>query len=156
MRGGQPAAPRARKTVGMQRWVRGRREQSDIELAKAMFAAFIAQDAERMLALADGDISVAGAPIAERTGRSAPYIGREGLMELVRDLAKTWTDLHVMPREYIHVGGAVLVTATMTAHSQGGMLTGSVAWVYRVRRHKVVSVEVFRSRNDALAALDDW
>ena len=134
--------------------MRGRREESDIELAKAMLAAFLAQDAERMLALADADISVSGAPITERTGRSAPYIGREGLRELVRDLEKTWTELHVMPREYTHVGGAVLVTATMTAHSQGGMLTGSVAWLYRMRRRKVVSVEVFRSRNDALAALD--
>jgi ketosteroid isomerase-like protein len=138
----------------MQRWVRGRREESDIELAKAMFAAFIGQDAERMLALADAGISVAGAPIAERTGRSAPYVGREGLRELVRDLAKTWTELRVMPSEYSHIGGAVLVTATMTAHSEDGMLTGSVAWVYRVRRHKVMSVEVFRSRSDALAAID--
>jgi ketosteroid isomerase-like protein len=125
-----------------------------VELAKAMFAAFIAQDAERMLALADPGISVAGAPIAERTGRPAPYTGQEGLRELVRDLAKTWTDLQVMPREYRHVGGAVVVTATMTAYSQGGMLTGSVAWVYRARRRKVVSVEVFRCREDALAAVD--
>jgi ketosteroid isomerase-like protein len=134
--------------------VRGRREESDIELAKGMFAAFIAQDAERMLALAGPGISVAGAPIAERTGRSAPYVGQEGVRDLLRDLSKTWTDLRVMPREYRHVGGAVLVTATMSAHSSEGMLTGSVAWVYRVRRRKVVSVEVFRCREDALAAVD--
>jgi hypothetical protein len=118
-----------------------------------MFDAFLAQDTERMLALADPSISVAGAPIAERTGRPAPYLGQEGLRQLVRDLAKTWTEVRVMPQEYRHVGGAVLVTATLAAHSQGAMLTGSVAWVYRVRRRKVVSIEVFRSRDDALAAV---
>jgi hypothetical protein len=59
----------------------------------------------------------------------------------------------VTPQEYRAVGGAVLVSATLTAHSSSSMLTGSVAWVYRVRRRRVVSVEVFRCSGDALAAL---
>jgi len=41
----------------------------------------------------------------------------------------------------------------LSAHSQAAMLTGSVAWVYRLRRRKVVSVEVFRCEADALASL---
>jgi ketosteroid isomerase-like protein len=120
----------------------------------AMFAAFAAKDTERMLALADRGIFVAGGPLAERTGRPNPYRGHAGLEELVHDLAKLWGELRVTPREYGHLGGAVLVTATLDAHSQGKMLTGSVAWIYRVRRRKVVSVEVFRSRSEALAVLD--
>lgn len=116
-----------------------------------MFAAFTAEDAERMLALAVADIFVEGGPIAERTGRLDPYRGHEGLRELVRDLAKTWKELRVIPREYRHLGGAVLVTATMAAHSQGETMSGSVAWIYRMRRGKIVSIEVFRSEGEALA-----
>jgi hypothetical protein len=118
-----------------------------------MVAAFTAQDADRMIALSGRDIFVAGGPITERTGRSDPYRGHDGLRELVGDLAKSWSEVVVTPQEYRPVGGAVLVTATLTAHSQASMLTGSVAWVYRVRRRKVVSVEVFRSCDDALATL---
>jgi ketosteroid isomerase-like protein len=135
------------------RWARGKRDERDIEVAVAMFAAFTAQNTERMVALADPGVFVAGAPIAERTGRPDPYLRHEGLRELVRDLATTWTELRVTPREYRHLGGAVLVTATVTAHSQGAMLTGSVAWIYRMRRGKVASIEVFRSGTDALSAV---
>jgi ketosteroid isomerase-like protein len=118
-----------------------------------MFAAFAAQDRERMLALAHPDVIVEGGHLAERTGRRDPYRGHEGLTELLSDLAKVWEELEVTPREYRRVGRAVLMTATLSAHSQGAMLTGSVAWIYRMRRRKVVSIEVFRCRDDALSAL---
>jgi hypothetical protein len=139
--------------VSDDRDLRGRRGQRNIEVARAMVDAFIAQDTERMIGLSDPRISVAGGPIAERTGRTDPYCGHEGLRELARDLAKTWSEVVVTPQEYRAVGGAVLVSATLTAHSSSLMLTGSVAWVYRVRRRKVVSVEVFRCSSDALATL---
>jgi hypothetical protein len=142
-----------RAAVSDDRDVRGRRGQRNIEAARAMFGAFIAQDTERMIGLSDPRISVAGGPIAERTGRTDPYRGHEGLRELARDLAKTWSEVVVTPQEYRAIAGAVLVSATLTAHSSSSMLTGSVAWVYRVRRRKVVSVEVFRCYDDALATL---
>jgi ketosteroid isomerase-like protein len=124
-----------------------------VDVATAMFAAFTAQDPDQMVALTDPDVSVAGAPIAERTGRSDPYRGHEGIRDLVRDLAETWSEVHVAPQEYRPIGDAVLVIATLSAHSQAAMLTGSVAWVYRLHRRKVVSVEVFRCEADALASL---
>jgi hypothetical protein len=142
------------RAISWRRRVRRRRTKSDIQVATAMVAAFAAQDIERMVALTDPGIVVAGGPLTERSGRTSPYRGHEGLSELLRDLAKFWGELRVNPREYRHVGGAVLVTATLAAHAQGAMLTGSVAWIYRVRRRKVVSVEVFRSGGEALAALD--
>lgn len=142
-----------RRTISRRRWGRRRRDESDIQVAQAMFAAFAAQDTERMLALTDPGIFVAGGPIAELTGRPDPYRGHEGLRELLRDLAKIWEELLVTPREYRPVGGAVLVTATLAGHSQAATLTGSVAWIYRMRRRKIVSVEVFRSGSEAVAAL---
>jgi len=119
-----------------------------------MFAAFVAQDSDRMLALAHPRVVVHGGHLAERTGRRDPYRGHDGLTELLSDLGKVWDELEVTPREYRQVGRAILMTATMNAHSQGAMLTGSVAWIYRMRRRKVISIEVFRCRDDALAAID--
>jgi ketosteroid isomerase-like protein len=119
-----------------------------------MFAAFAAQDRERMLSLAHPRVVVDGGHLAERTGRRDPYRGHDGLTELLGDLAKVWDELEVTPREYRRVGRAVLMTATLAAHSRGTMLTGSVAWIYRMRRRKLVSIEVFRCRDDALAAID--
>lgn len=106
-----------------------------------------------MLALADPRIRVHGGSLAERIGRRDLYHGREGLSELLNDVAKVWADLEVTPQEYRQVGGAVLVTGTLSARSEGATLTGSVAWVYRMHRRKVVSIEIFRSRDDALSAL---
>ena len=107
-----------------------------------------------MLALADRRIYVDGGQLAERTGRQAPYRGHQGLSDLLTDLAQVWEELEVTPREYQRVGRAVLMTATLTARSDGAMLAGSVAWIYRMRRRRVVSIQVFRHREDALAAID--
>jgi ketosteroid isomerase-like protein len=119
-----------------------------------MFAAFAAQDRERMLSLVHPRVVVDGGHLAERTGRRDPYRGHDGLTELLSDLAKVWDGIEVTPREYRCVGRAVLMTATLAAHSQGAMLTGSVAWIYRMRRRKVVSIQVFRCLDDALAAIE--
>jgi pimeloyl-ACP methyl ester carboxylesterase len=134
--------------------VRGRHKASDVRVANAMFTAFAEHDAERMLGLADPGISVDVGEFGERTGRGAPYEGHAGLSELLSDLATIWKDLQVTPLEYHHIGRSGLVTATLEGHSQGAMLTGSVAWVYRVRRRKVVAIQVFRCRDDALAAVE--
>jgi ketosteroid isomerase-like protein len=134
--------------------MRERGSESDIQVAMAMVAAFAARDMARMLAIADPGIVIAAGHLVERTGRTDSYRGHEGLSELLRDLANIWEDLRVTPREYRHLGGAVVVTATLAAHSDGAMLLGSVAWIYRVRRGRIVSIEVFRSGGDALAALN--
>lgn len=142
------------RTLSPRRWARARQEASDVQIAGAMFAAFAAQDRERMLALAHPRVVVDGGHLAERTGRTDLYLGHDGLKDLLSDLARVWEELEVTPRESRRVGRAVLMTATLAAHSQGATLTGSVAWIYRMRRRKVVSIEVFRCREDALAAID--
>jgi hypothetical protein len=124
-------------------------------VASEFVAAFAGHDRSRMLALADPRISVVAGHLAERTGRRDPYHGHDGLGELLDDVTKAWTELEVTPQEYLHAGRAVLVTGTLSARSEGAMLTGSVAWIYRMRRRKVVSIEIFRCRDDALAAIEE-
>ena len=59
---------------------------SDIEVVKAIFAAFAARDVEAVLALADPDVEFT-AVTGEDAGRTEPYRGHDGMRQYFRDVA---------------------------------------------------------------------
>jgi ketosteroid isomerase-like protein len=126
---------------------------TDIELVKAMFAAFAARDLETVLSLADPDIEFT-AVTGEHAGRTDPYRGHDGLREYFRDVAAVWEELRLTPREFREEGGLILVTGKVSARSQRRTVTGSTGWVWRVRDGKVVYARVYASAADAVAALE--
>jgi ketosteroid isomerase-like protein len=126
---------------------------SDIEVVKAMFAAFAARDVETVLTLADPDIEFT-AVTGEHAGRTDPYRGHNGLREYFRDVAAVWEELRLTPREFREEGGLILVTGKVSARSQRRTVTGSTGWVWRVRDGKVVYARVYASAADAVAALE--
>jgi ketosteroid isomerase-like protein len=126
---------------------------TDIELVKAMFAAFAARDLETVLSLADPEIEFTTVT-GEHAGRTEPYRGHDGLREYFRDVAAVWEELRLTPREFREEGGLILVTGKVSARSQRRTVTGSTGWVWRVRDGKVVYVRVYASAADAVAALE--
>jgi ketosteroid isomerase-like protein len=126
---------------------------TDIELVKAMFAAFAARDLETVLSLADPEIEFT-AVTGEHAGRTDPYRGHDGLREYFRDVAAVWEELRLTPREFREEGGLILVTGKVSARSQRRTVTGSTGWVWRVRDGKVVYARVYASAADAVAALE--
>ena len=126
---------------------------TDIELVKAMFAAFAARDLETVLGLADPEIEFT-AVTGELAGRTDPYRGHDGLREYFRDVAAVWEELRLTPREFREEGGLILVTGKVSARSQRRTVTGSTGWVWRVRNGKVVYARVYASAADAVAALE--
>ena len=126
---------------------------TDIELVKAMFAAFAARDLETVLSLADPEIEFT-AVTGEQTGRTEPYRGHDGLREYFRDVAAVWEELRLTPREFREEGGLILVTGKVSARSQRRTVTGSTGWIWRVRDGKVVYARVYASAADAVAALE--
>jgi ketosteroid isomerase-like protein len=126
---------------------------ADIELVKAMFAAFAARDLETVLSLADPEIEFT-AVTGEHAGRTDPYRGHDGLREYFRDVAAVWEELRLTPREFREEGGLILVTGKVSARSQRRTVTGSTGWVWRVRHGKVVYARVYASAADAIAALE--
>jgi ketosteroid isomerase-like protein len=126
---------------------------SDIDVVKAMFAAFAARDLETVLALADPDIEFV-AVTGEHAGRTEPYLGHDGMCQYFRDVAAVWEELRLTPREFRRVGDVILVTGKVTARSRGRTVTGSTGWIWRVRDGRVVYGKVFASAADASAALE--
>jgi ketosteroid isomerase-like protein len=126
---------------------------TDIELVKAMFAAFAARDLETVLALADPEIELT-AVTGEHAGRTEPYRGYDGLRAYFRDVAAVWEELRLTPREFRTEGELILVTGKVSARSRSRTVSGSTGWLWRVRDGKVVSVRAYASAADAIAALD--
>jgi ketosteroid isomerase-like protein len=126
---------------------------TDIEIVKAMFAAFAARDLQMVLALADPEIEFT-AVTGEHAGRTDPYRGHDGLRAYFRDVAEVWEELRLTPREFRSAGDVVLVTGKVSARSRERTVTGSTGWIWRVRDGKVVYGRVYASAADAIAALD--
>jgi ketosteroid isomerase-like protein len=127
---------------------------TDIEVVKAMFAAFAARDLETVLNLADPDIEFT-AVTGEHAGRTDPYRGHDGLRAYFRDVAELWEELRLTPREFRPAGDLVLVTGKVSGRSRVRTVTGSTGWLWKVRDGKVVYGRVYASAADAIAALEE-
>ena len=126
---------------------------TDIEVVKAIFAAFADRDLDGVLAVSDPDIEFT-AVTGEHAGRTDPYRGHAGMRQYFRDVASVWEELHLTPREFREEGLFVLVTGKVSARSRGRTVSGSTGWIWRVRAGKVVLVRVYASAADAVAALE--
>jgi uncharacterized protein len=127
---------------------------TDIELVKAMFAAFAARDLETLLSVADPDIELT-AVTGEHAGRTDPYRGHAGIRQYLRDVAAVWEELRLTPREFREAGDLILVTGKVSARSRSRTVTGSTGWLWRVSEGKVVYVRVYPSAADAITALEE-
>ncbi len=124
---------------------------SDIEVVRAVFAAFATRDVEGVLALMDEDVEFRPMT-SEVVGRTEPYRGHDGMRMYFADAARVWEELRLTPQEFREVGKIVLVTGRVSAHSPARTIVGSTGWIFRVRDGKVVQGRVFRSASDAIRA----
>ena len=127
---------------------------TDIEVVKAMFAAFADRDLDGVLAVAHPDVEFT-AVTGEQAGRTEPYRGHAGMREYFRDVANMWEELRLTPREFRAVGDMVLVTGKVSARSRSRTITGSTGWVFRVREGKVGYAHAYASAADAIAAVEE-
>ena len=127
---------------------------TDIEVVKAMFAAFASRDLETVLGLADVDIEFT-AVTGEHAGRTDPYRGHAGMRQYFQDVAAVWEELRLTPREFRAAGERILVTGKVSARSRGRSVTGSTGWIWQVRDGKVIYGKVYASAADAIAALEE-
>ena len=83
-----------------------------------------------------------------------PYRGREGFEQYYRDRAEVFGGGAVHIRSVETLGDAVVVHARSTARGRasGASVEEPISLVYRVRHGRVVSLDVFRSQEDALEA----
>ncbi|MDX6555929.1 MAG: hypothetical protein QOD86_2124 [Miltoncostaeaceae bacterium] len=126
---------------------------SDIDVVKAIFAAFGERDVEGVLAHAGPDI-VFNPVTGNYAGRTEPYIGHDGLRQYFRDVAAVWDELRLVPMDFRQSGETILVTGKVSARSPARIVAGSTGWVWRVQGGKVVYIGVYESAADAMAAFE--
>jgi ketosteroid isomerase-like protein len=126
--------------------------RSDVDVVKAVFAAFAERDLERVLELCASEVEFI-AVTSDYAGRTEPYRGHDGIRQYFRDVAEVWDELRLTPTDYRVVGDQVLVTGRVSARSPARVVSGSTGWVWRVRGGRVVQGHVYASAEDAIAAV---
>jgi ketosteroid isomerase-like protein len=128
--------------------------ESDIEVVRAVFAAFTARDVEGVLAHSSPDVEFSSVT-GEHAGRTDPYLGHDGLRQYFRDLAEVWDELRIVPRDFRQEGDRILVTGRVSASSPARIVAGSTGWIWRVSNGLVVYARVYPSAAEATAAFEE-
>jgi len=87
----------------------------------------------------------------------ASYRGREGFIERSRQWRESWEEIETRPLEFIDAGdGVVLVPVAATGLGKGSRVPveSRHVWVVEVRDGKIVRERAFRSKAEALQAVE--
>jgi ketosteroid isomerase-like protein len=124
----------------------------NIDLARRAFEAFTKRNVEAVLEMVDPEVELV-APTASFAGRRDPYRGLAGIRQYFDDVAHIWRQLEVVPHEFREVGDTVVALGRVYGRGVDGLLVDSPAgWIWRMRDGKIVSGEVYTSREEALEA----
>ncbi|HEY6145767.1 MAG TPA: SpoIIE family protein phosphatase, partial [Solirubrobacterales bacterium] len=128
-----------------------RREQ---ELADRLYEAFNRRDPEEIVALCDEEMEFFPVGTAEEIGRTAPYVGPQGLHEYLLDVDRAWDELRIGQKVVERRGGSLLVRGRVYARSRHlGIRDLPVAWIWDLAGDRFVRGEVFRDPEVAVSRL---
>jgi ketosteroid isomerase-like protein len=87
---------------------------------------------------------------------SAEMRGHEGMMRLLTGQAEAFETLRIKPQEFIEVGDRIVVPVSFggRARHSGLDVEVSVAHVWTIRSHKALRLDMYRSKPEALKAVD--
>lgn len=121
------------------------------ELVERLFEAFNRRDLEEIVALCDPGMGFFPVGTAEELGRTAPYVGPEGLQEYLRDVDRAWDELLISPKVVERRGTSLLVRGRVYARSRPlGIRDVPVAWIWDLDGDRFVRGEVFRDPEEAV------
>jgi serine phosphatase RsbU (regulator of sigma subunit) len=124
------------------------------ELVERLYEAFNQRDPGEIVALCDPGMEFFPIGTAEELGRTAPYVGPEGLHEYLLDVERAWDELQVSPSAVERRGGSLLVRGRVYARSRPlGIRDVPVAWIWDLDGDRFVRGEVFRDPEEAVARL---
>lgn len=120
-------------------------------LVERLFDAFNRRDEEAIEALCDPGMEFI--PVtAEELGRSAPYVGPDGLREYFDDIGRVWDELLILPKQVESRGARVLVRGRVYLRSHElGIRDMPAAWIWEIDAGRFVRGEVFLDPEQAAA-----
>lgn len=128
--------------------------EEEQDLVERLYGAFNRRDAEEIVALCDERMDFFPIGTAEEIGRTAPYVGPEGLQEYLRDVERAWDELLITPKVVERHGTSLLVRGRAYARSRElGIRDMPVAWIWDLGDGKFSRGEVFRDPEEAIRRL---
>lgn len=126
----------------------------DEALVERLFEAFNWRDEDEIAALCDPGMGFFPVGTAEALGRTAPYVGPEGLHEYLEDVEKIWEELRISPKVIERRGDSLLVRGRVYARSRElGIRDMPIAWIWDVSGDRFVRGEVFIDPEQAVLRL---
>lgn len=123
-------------------------------LVERLFDAFNRRDVEEITDLCDAGMGFFPVGTAEEVGRTAPYVGPEGLRDYMRDVERAWDELLITPHVVERQDGSLLVRGRVYARSRPlGIRDMPVGWIWNLVGGQFVRGEVFRDPEEAAARL---
>jgi ketosteroid isomerase-like protein len=138
----------------MRQTARGLVAAADMDVVRAVFAAFTERDVERAISHADPGVELI-AVTGDQAGQAQPYRGHEGIRQYFRDVAAVWEEIRLMPGDFRQDGDTILVTGRVSARSAARVVAGSTGWIWRLRAGKVTYARVYPSAAEAIAAFKE-
>jgi serine phosphatase RsbU (regulator of sigma subunit)/ketosteroid isomerase-like protein len=116
----------------------------DQAMVGRLYEAFNRRDPAEIAALCDEGLGFFPVGTAEALGRTAPYIGPEGLREYLDDIETVWEELRISPNVVERRGDSLLVRGRVYARSRElGIRDMPIAWVWDVSAGRFTRGEVF-------------
>jgi serine phosphatase RsbU (regulator of sigma subunit)/ketosteroid isomerase-like protein len=126
----------------------------DRDLIERLFEAFNRRDADEIAALCDEALDFFPVGTAEAVGRTAPYVGPDGLRDYLGDVDRAWEELLVTPSAIERHGGSLLVRGRVYVRSRElGIRDVPMAWIWDVVDDRFVRGEVFPDPEQAILRL---
>jgi serine phosphatase RsbU (regulator of sigma subunit)/ketosteroid isomerase-like protein len=128
--------------------------ERDRDLVERLFEAFNRRDAEEIVAVCDEALEFFPVGTAEAIGRSAPYVGPDGLRDYLGDVDRAWEELLIRPATVERHGDQLLVRGRVYVRSRElGIRDVPIAWIWEVAGGRFVRGEVFPDPEQALLRL---
>ncbi len=123
-------------------------------LVERLFDAFNRRDAEEVAAVCDAGLEFFPVGTAEALGRTAPYVGPDGLREYLADVDRVWEELQITPKVIERRSGSLLVRGRVYVRSRAlGIRDMPAAWIWDVAGGRFVRGEIFRDPEEAVVRL---
>jgi ketosteroid isomerase-like protein/anti-sigma regulatory factor (Ser/Thr protein kinase) len=125
--------------------------EENLRVVRALFDAFAARDVSRTTQLVDRGVMLE--PLSTPVERRTPYLGVDGLRRYLKDLDETWDTFDVTIANLRADGEHVVAIGRIRARQHDVAVDDPAGFAFRLRDGKVVWAKVYRSHEEALAAV---